>query len=94
MNKELLDCLVCPETHQPLHLAEAGEMARLRQLILEGRVRTAQGVKVVEPLEAALIRQDGRVAYPVRNQLPILLITQAILLEDASDSSRTSQPRQ
>jgi uncharacterized protein YbaR (Trm112 family) len=32
------------------------------------------------PLDAGLIREDGRVVYPVRNGIPVLLADEAIML--------------
>ena len=32
------------------------------------------------PIEAALLREDGRVVYPVRNGIPVMLAGEAIML--------------
>ena len=57
---ELLELLRCPETMQPLREAPPELLERLR-------------VGQTEPLDGALVREDGAVAYPVRNGLPVLL---------------------
>ncbi len=60
--------LRCPETLQPLKLAQKELLARLNA----GRP---------EPLDAALVREDGYVAYPVIGDIPILLMDEAIRME-------------
>ena len=36
------------------------------------------GEKVSEPMEAALVRQDGEIAYPVREGIPQMLVEEGI----------------
>jgi len=35
---------------------------------------------VTEKIEAALVRSDGKVAYPVRDGIPIMLVEEALPL--------------
>ncbi len=45
------------------------------------RVATADELAAMNPAPAAaLIREDGRVAYPVREGIPVLVADEAILL--------------
>ena len=37
-----------------------------------------------EQIEAGLVREDGRILYPVRDDIPVMLIDEAIPLEDLS----------
>jgi uncharacterized protein YbaR (Trm112 family) len=64
METSLLDLVCCPETHQPLRFATPDELPRL--------------ANPTQPLEAALLREDGRVAYPIRNGIPLLVIDEQI----------------
>ena len=80
VDQSLLDILVCPETKQPLHPAEAGELERLNASVREGSVSTRGGAKVSEPITEGLVREDGRVLYPVRDDIPIMLIDESIQL--------------
>ncbi len=82
VDQSLLDILVCPETKQPLHMAEAELLERLNASIGKGSVTTRGGQAVSAPIEAGLVRQDGGVLYPVRDDIPIMLIDESIPLSE------------
>ena len=76
----LLGILCCPETHQPLKVADQTIIESLNQKISGGQLRNRRGDSVSEKIEAGLVRQDGGFFYLVRNNLPILLVDEAIPL--------------
>jgi uncharacterized protein YbaR (Trm112 family) len=78
LNEELLALLVCPATHQDVTLAMAGEIACLNEAIREGKVRTAGGNPVDKPVEGALIRVDRAIAYPIRDGIPVMLVSEGL----------------
>ena len=80
LDPELLALLVCPETHQELVMAGPEEIARLNDSIREGRMRNVAGSAVAEPLEGALVRADRAVAYPVRDDIPVMLVEEGLVL--------------
>ena len=80
LDAELLALLVCPETHQDVTLATPGEIALLNEAIREGRVRTAGGNSVAQPVEGALIRADRAVAYPIRDGIPVMLVAEGLAI--------------
>lgn len=84
VDPELLQILVCPETRQPVRPAEADVLTRLNSAIEAGSVVNQGGQEVREPIEEGLVREDGKVLYPVREEIPIMLIDEAIAL-DADD---------
>jgi uncharacterized protein YbaR (Trm112 family) len=81
IRKDLLEILVCPESHQSLREMNAEEVAALNRRIEGGDVKNRGGQVVKGALQGALLRQDGRFAYPVLNDLPIMLIDEAIPME-------------
>ncbi len=84
VDPELLQILVCPETRQPVRPADADVLTRLNSAIEAGSVVNQGGQEVREPIEEGLVREDGKVLYPVREEIPIMLIDEAIAL-DADD---------
>ena len=78
VDAELIELLVCPETKQVLRLADPDVLARLNAAIAEGGVRNRGGSLVSAPLSAALVREDGHILYPVREDIPIMLLDESI----------------
>lgn len=72
---ELLQILRCPETMQRVRIATAGE---LEAFAAQNRKRA--GGMTESPLEHGLIREDGKVLYPIRNGIPVMLLEEAIRL--------------
>jgi len=81
IDPELLAILVCPETHQSLALAAEAEVARVNERIASGAQRTVAGAEVLEPVDGGLVREDGRVLYPIRQGIPVLLVEEGLVLE-------------
>jgi uncharacterized protein len=78
IDKELLAILACPETHQPLAVADAALLARVNARIKAGGQKNVGGTAVTEPLDAGLVREDGRIVYPIRDEIPVLLIDEGL----------------
>ena len=77
VNSELLEILVCPETRQPVRPADAELLARLNAKIREGELRN-RGGSAPKELSEGLLREDGKVLYPVDDGIPVMLIEESI----------------
>jgi uncharacterized protein YbaR (Trm112 family) len=84
LDAELIELLVCPETKQALRPADPDVLDRLNEAIAAGRVQARGGSPVSVPLDAALVREDGRLLYPVREDIPIMLVDESIELDALS----------
>ena len=82
IDRELLDILVCPETKQPVRMADDALVTRLNASITAGGVSNRAGEPVVEVVAGGLVREDGKLLYPVRDDIPIMLIDEAIYLDN------------
>ncbi|MBD3421525.1 MAG: hypothetical protein GF398_15510 [Chitinivibrionales bacterium] len=82
VDKELLDILCCPETKQDIELASEEIISKINAKIKEGGVKNRGGEDVKEIIDAGLVREDRQFLYPVRDDIPIMLIDEAIPYED------------
>jgi uncharacterized protein YbaR (Trm112 family) len=80
IDPELLKILCCPETHQELRLAEPGVIDRLNGQIANGALKNRAGQLVQEKIEEGLIRADGKFLYPIRRNIPVMLVDEGIPL--------------
>jgi uncharacterized protein YbaR (Trm112 family) len=77
---ELLKILCCPESHQELKLAAAAVVEQLNEKIAAGRLQNRAGQPVREKISGGLVRMDGRIVYPLRENIPVLLVDEGIPL--------------
>ena len=80
LHPELLNDLCCPETKQRVKLADPALIANVNQKISAGQARNRAGEPVAEKIDAGLLREDGKFLYPIRRDIPIMLIDEAIPL--------------
>ncbi len=80
---DLLAILCCPETKQEVRPLETAVVERLNQRIVKGELKTKGGQPVTEKIDGGLLRKDNTVAYPIRDQIPIMLIEEGILIEES-----------
>ncbi len=84
---ELLKMLVCPETRSELSVAPADLIARLNQAIASRQLINKAGEKLERKLDGGLLRADGRVLYPIIDDIPMLLVDEGISLDPAAHSN-------
>ena len=78
MDNNLLDIICCPVTRLPLELLDATRLDTLNAAISNGAVHNASDEPVAETVAQALISRDGRLVYPVRDGIPVLLAEESI----------------
>jgi len=78
IDKELIDILCCPETKQSLNLLGDNEVESINTRIEAGALKNRAGKVVEEKIDAGLVREDKKYIYPVREDIPIMLIDEAI----------------
>ena len=78
--------IVCPENRSSLGVADDGLLADLNRAIDGRRLKNKGGDVLEKTLDAALVRQDRAIAYPIIDGIPILLVDEGILLNQLSGS--------
>lgn len=81
VDKVLLEILVCPEDKTPVREADAGLVDKINAAIKAGTLKNRAGDAVEKPIDGGLIREDGKYLYPVRDEIPVMLIDEAIALK-------------
>jgi uncharacterized protein YbaR (Trm112 family) len=80
VDADLIAILICPETKQPVALATGAQLARVNELVRAGNAYNRAGTRIAKELAEALVRQDGRVLYPVEDGIPVMLVEESIAL--------------
>jgi uncharacterized protein len=80
LSPDLLQILRCPETHQKLTTAAPELVGKINDGIGGKTIRNRAGQPVADKIETGLVREDGKFLYPVRNNIPVMLIDEAIPL--------------
>ena len=80
IDPELLDILVCPEDKTPVRLADDALMERVNSAIARGELKNRAGAAVSEKADGGLVREDEAYLYVIRDDIPIMLIDEAIPL--------------
>ena len=73
VNGKLLEILCCPVSKSPLAMLGRQKLDKLNDAIKSGEALFVDGEKVEDPLQEALITEDGKVVYPVQDDIPVLL---------------------
>jgi uncharacterized protein YbaR (Trm112 family) len=82
VDERILELICCPETQQELSLLGAEVLSKLNDLQASGELMFRNGQSVGYPLSGALLRADRQLIYPVREDIPVLLVEESILTEN------------
>jgi uncharacterized protein YbaR (Trm112 family) len=81
VDQQLLDILCCPETKQSVAVIEQSVVDKINTHIGAGGLKNRAGEEVKEMIDSGLVREDMRYVYPIRQDIPIMLIGEAIPFE-------------
>ena len=81
VDEELLKILVCPEDKTPVRLADDELMAKINGAIEAGALKNRGGEAISEQAETGLVREDNAYLYLIRDDIPIMLIDEAVPLD-------------
>ena len=82
IDQKLLDILVCPETKEPISVADEALIEKINEKIIAGQLKNRGGDPITEKIDGGLVRQDKQFLYPIRDEIPIMLIDEGIPLAD------------
>ena len=83
ISENLLAVIACPETKQDLVVAENDIVQKINHLIENGELLNRSKQKVTETIDGGLIqKEDRKYLYPIRDEIPILLMDESIVLEN------------
>jgi len=84
IDKELLAILCCPETKQAVTLADDRLVEKLNAAIARGALKNKVQKPVTEKLDGGLVRSDNKILYPIREDIPVMLIDEGIPLDQVA----------
>jgi uncharacterized protein YbaR (Trm112 family) len=84
LDKELLAILCCPDTKQPVVVADDSLVQKINSAIDRGTLKNKAQQTITEKLDGGLVRADRKILYPVREDIPVMLIDEGIPLEQMS----------
>jgi uncharacterized protein YbaR (Trm112 family) len=81
VHPELLKILVCPENKTPVVLAGDDLVAKINGAVEARTLKNRGGALVEAKIDGGLVREDKAYLYPIRDDIPIMLIDEAIPLD-------------
>jgi uncharacterized protein YbaR (Trm112 family) len=78
VDQQLLHILCCPETKQDVAVIEKSIVDKINAKITAGGLKNRAGEEVKEKIDSGLVREDKQYVYPIRQDIPIMLIDEAI----------------
>jgi uncharacterized protein len=82
IDKDTLAILCCPETKLEVRLADDALIEKLNDAVSRGTLKNKAKKPVTELLDGGLVRADQKILYPIREDIPVMLIEEGIPLEE------------
>lgn len=87
VDQELLKILVCPENKTPVTSVGDDVIAKINASIAGGTLKNRAGEVVEEKIDGGLLREDKAYLYPIRDDIPIMLIDEGIPFDQIEQGS-------
>ena len=81
LRAEILATLCCPENHSAVKPASESLIKEINTAIRLRSLRNQGGQLLEQPITGGLVRADGEVVYPIIDDIPVLVHSEGILLE-------------
>ena len=81
IDQKLLEILVCPENKTPVRPADEALVNTINDAIKAGNLKNRAGEPVNDMIDEGLVREDNAYLYIIRDNIPVMLIDEAIPLE-------------
>jgi uncharacterized protein YbaR (Trm112 family) len=81
IDKDLLAILCCPDTKLDVSLADDALIGKVNDAVSRGVLKNKAQKPVTEMLDGGLIRADKKILYPIREDIPVMLIEEGIPLD-------------
>ena len=86
IDPQVLDFIRCPVTRQPVSPLPGDDLASLNRLIGEGKIKSRDDTLVLTELSEALVTEDGKLAYPIVDGLPLMMEEHSVPLSQLDAS--------
>ena len=81
ISPDLLEILCCPETKEDVALIDQTLIDKINTKISSGGIKNRGDRAVTEKIDGGLLRKDQKYLYPIREDIPIMLIDEALPME-------------
>ena len=81
---DLIKMLACPENQTTLSLASDELVTRLNRAIAAKMLKNRAGQTLEKNLNGALVREDNTLVYAIVDDIPMMLVDEAILLDQSA----------
>lgn len=78
VDRKLLEILVCPITKQRVSMLSPSKLEIINRNIEAGEALNHGGDVITEPLQEALVTENGNTVYPIEDGIPVMLEDQSI----------------